>query len=273
MKKILLTNRYCTFDNAIALGKYNSDGVAAWSGGGHGEELVLRRVMCAALAKCAKERKDIALDVGFFGTLGYKFSYLKTVFDEVISGEAQAYVDSAERAVFYNAPIFSDELLAYGEGLLRPVCDNENLNFIKHGEHISKKFRQYLSENPPESFGGYLMRLAQSKGFKRSSEICMASGISKATMSKLVNDVSKPSKDSLAAIAIGLKLELDEAEELYNRAGYHIGCTDDSDRALRFFIGEEIYDIDVVNYALYYNKFRPLGERPRDDYIEINTDI
>lgn len=272
MKEILLTNKNHNEVGSGALDVHNGGGIIAWLDGEHGEEIVLRRAICKTLEKCADEGKDIAFDVQVFAKLGYNFSYLDSVFEEVVCSDGKASSDKVDRALFYNINIDTEKIEAFEQHIFNVYEERENLSFTLMGDEFADKFRSYLSEHKEKPFGNYIMQLAKRKGFRSRSQICMASGVSKYTMSKLVNSLSRPSKDTLAALAIGLKLDIGEAEEMCNQVGYHLGDMDISDKAVKFFIKEKVYDIDIVNYCLYHLGYTPLGEKPRDVYITRGTD-
>lgn len=276
MNEILLINRYCNFDNAIMLGRYNTGGVAAWLDGNHGEEIVLRNVIKNTLDKCAKTGRDIAFDIGVFTELGFNFSYLYSVFNEVISEEGKESTTSIGRAVFFNAKGNMESIEAGESYFMRPCTEEQNQLFGDLGDPLKDKFEKYAGRVITKPFYAYLRDLLIQKGFTARSEVYKASGISKYTFSKLMNYKleHRPSKDTLAALAIGLKLNLDEAEELYNQAGYHLGNSDFVDKVVSFFIQEKVYDIDEVNYCLLYYGYPPLGEKPRTNTnVEIDTDF
>ena len=141
------------------------------------------------------------------------------------------------------------------------------------GDTLKKKFIEFekgLEYAKP--FREYLLALIDERQYRKDSEVYKAAGISKYTYSKItsfkITPPHKPSKDTVAALSIGLKLSLDEAQKLYNSAGYYLGTTEFVDRVVRFFIEESLYEIDDVNYCLEYYGYPPLGERSRDDRIK-----
>lgn len=141
------------------------------------------------------------------------------------------------------------------------------------GDPLKKKFIEFekgLEYAKP--FREHLLGLIDERNYRKDSEVYKAAGISKYTYSKItsfkINPPHKPSKDTVAALSIGLKLSLEEAQKLYNSAGYYLGTTEFVDRVVRFFINEDLYDIDEVNYCLDYYGYPPLGERSRDDRIK-----
>ena len=90
--------------------------------------------------------------------------------------------------------------------------------------------------------------------------------ISKSTFFKIINfaESYSPTKNTVAALAISLKLNLIEAKDFFHAAGYHLGKTDLSDQIVRFYIQNKIYDVGIINECLNYYDLRGLGESPRE---------
>lgn len=141
--------------------------------------------------------------------------------------------------------------------------------YLAEEEKFRKKFREFSGGLKPEQpFREYLLAKIEEKHFKKYSDFYKASGISKGTFSNTTTysrEVpSMPQKNTVAAMTIGLKLNIDEAEDFYNHAGYHLGTSDFVDMIIRFFISQQIYKIDEVNAMLVYYGYPTLGEKPRD---------
>ena len=141
------------------------------------------------------------------------------------------------------------------------------------GDTLKKKLIEFeKGVEYAKPFREHLLGLIDERQYRKDSEVYKAAGISKYTYSKItsfkITPPHKPSKDTVAALSIGLKLSLDEAQKLYNSAGYYLGTTEFVDRVVRFFIEESLYEIDEVNYCLEYYGYPPLGERSRDDRIK-----
>lgn len=148
--------------------------------------------------------------------------------------------------------------------LFVPVIETETQSFGDANDHLKEKFDVFLKENPKQiSFQEYLFELIDSKNIRKYSEVYRKAGISKSVFSKITNfskdHIYRPSKATVAALAIGLELDLDAAQKLYHSAGFHLGNSDLTDRVIRFFITERIYDVNVVNYCLEYNHLPLLG--------------
>ena len=61
----------------------------------------------------------------------------------------------------------------------------------------------------------------------------------------------KPSKDTVIAISIALKLRLDEANDLLSRAGYALSHSNKKDVIIEYFFREQIYNLDDINSVLF----------------------
>lgn len=149
-----------------------------------------------------------------------------------------------------------------------------NNSFGDTNDNLEPKFRGFIKNLESEKpFRVYLIDLINSRGYRKFSEVYKASGISKYTFSKIINfninPPHKPSKETVAALAIGLNLDISEAQEFYNAAGYYLGTTEFIDKVIRFFINESIYKIAEINYCLNYYGYPPLGERAREEKINI----
>ena len=72
-----------------------------------------------------------------------------------------------------------------------------------------------------------------------------------------------PKKTTVLAIVIGLRLELDEAEDLLKRSGLALSPYLDLDRAVTGFIEIGQYNIDEINFQLCMSNLDILGSIPR----------
>lgn len=155
------------------------------------------------------------------------------------------------------------------------MYENEEINnyFGSYGDKLMPRFEEYQGRlKKDKEFRYLLLELIEKKGFKKDSDAYKAAGVSKSVFSRKTNKAlpipSLPSRGTVAAFAIGLRLNIEETSELYKSAGYFFGNTDIIDRTIRFFIENKIYDIDEVNYCLYYYGYPPLGERSREDRMD-----
>ena len=61
----------------------------------------------------------------------------------------------------------------------------------------------------------------------------------------------KPNKKTAICICFGLKLNIDEALDLLEKAGYTLSKSSKFDMIVRYFLETEEYDIDMLNSILY----------------------
>lgn len=218
----------------------------------------LTKVICAAGDYAVKKEADIAVDASGFVAAGYSFSYIYGLFTSM-----EADIDVTIYGISGNS-----EYISLGESFFfKPNEQIQKLSFGERGDPLKDRFEDFQASITTVPFYEYLRRLIDSKGFVSQAQVCLATGISKFTLSKLLNYKirHKPSKETLAALAIGLRLSLSEAEELYNQCGYHLNEVDFLDRVIIFYISQGIYKIDEVNYCLYYYGFPVLGEKTRGE--------
>ena len=64
------------------------------------------------------------------------------------------------------------------------------------------------------------------------------------------NPAYHPRKDTVLALAIALKLNLEETQDLLSRAEYALSPSSKSDVIIRYFIEHKEYDIHLINIAL-----------------------
>lgn len=90
-------------------------------------------------------------------------------------------------------------------------------------------------------------------------EVYKSSNIDRKLFSKLRRKDYRPSKNTVLALIIGLKLDMEEAKELLSYAGFTFSPCEKTDIIVSFFIESRNYDIDTVNTALFHYGERCLG--------------
>lgn len=89
-------------------------------------------------------------------------------------------------------------------------------------------------------------------------EVYKRAGISKQVFSKIRGDVNcHPNKDTAISLCIGLKLNLDEAQDLLKKAGYSLSSGIKRDLIIIYFIENHEYDIITINIALDKFSYKP----------------
>ena len=113
-----------------------------------------------------------------------------------------------------------------------------------------------------ESFQQMLFRIIVEKDMKN-SEVYTRANISKSHFSKIkLNADYKPKKETVFALAVALRLSIEETRELMMKAGYAISHSFVLDTIVEYFIVHGKYDITEINFALFDHDQVLLGERP-----------
>lgn len=102
-----------------------------------------------------------------------------------------------------------------------------------------------------ETFSEMLLRLIKESG-EKNSIIYTRANIDRRHFSKIANHADyKPSKLTVLAFAIALKLDFEKTRDLLAVAGYALSKANLSDVIISFFIEYKIFDVDLVNQILY----------------------
>ncbi|MBQ6297254.1 MAG: hypothetical protein IJK81_06135 [Selenomonadaceae bacterium] len=106
-----------------------------------------------------------------------------------------------------------------------------------------------------ETFSEMLLKFIKESGEKNSAVYTRAN-IDRRHFSKIANNPDyKPSKQTVLAFAIALKLDFEKTEDLLAVAGFTLSKANLADVIVSFFIEYKIFDVDLVNQMLYkYNQ-------------------
>ena len=109
-----------------------------------------------------------------------------------------------------------------------------------------------------ESFEKHLQQLINKKGLKN-SEVYAAANISKQYFSKLLKGQVKPSKDKMLALAVGLRLNMDETADFLRIGGYALSPISQTDTVVEYFIRKQEYNVLKINIVLFDYGLEPLS--------------
>ncbi|MBR1805965.1 MAG: XRE family transcriptional regulator [Selenomonadaceae bacterium] len=102
-----------------------------------------------------------------------------------------------------------------------------------------------------ETFSEMLMRLVKESGEKNST-IYNRANIDRRHFSKIAtHEDYQPSKQTVLAFAIALKLDFERTKDLLAVAGFSLTKSNIADLIVSFFIEYKIFDVDLVNRILH----------------------
>lgn len=153
-----------------------------------------------------------------------------------IDNLVQAYISKN-----FKSPISIPVLIAAVGSPIRVVAkDPDEIDFIK-----------LQAQGLSETFSEMLLRLIKESGEKNSAVYTRAN-IDRRHFSKIANNPDyKPSKQTVLAFAIALKLDFEKTEDLLAVAGFTLSKANLADVIVSFFIEYKIFDVDLVNQILY----------------------
>lgn len=102
-----------------------------------------------------------------------------------------------------------------------------------------------------EGFSEMLLRKIDEAGIK-DSECYKKANVSKQLFSKIrSNPHYRPKKETVLAFALALNLNLDDTNALLKTAGYSLSHSNKADIIIEYFISQHIFNVFVINEALY----------------------
>jgi len=175
--------------------------------------------------------------------------------------------DHLKKVIAYIDSVYTEEEYA-GGGIKYSVRvwgeSEEDYDF----EVVSSAMEQYFKTGEAKSLITELEKAKQktftetlmwhiAKTGKKDSAIYNAAQMDRRLFSKIMSDRNyQPSKDTVMALILALRLKPEQAEGLLRCAGYSLSHSNKRDIIIEYFIREEVYDLMVINEVLH-----KLGEK------------
>lgn len=114
-----------------------------------------------------------------------------------------------------------------------------------------RKLQEWLAENgSPEQFSELCILFLNKTG-KEESYITDQARLEKGYFARIRNsDSFLPSKSEVTTLCFAMKLNIEESRALLKSAGYALTNSEKSDLTIRYFIENNLYSIDDLNYVL-----------------------
>lgn len=141
----------------------------------------------------------------------------------------------------------------------RYLEDDSDFKYSAHNYRMNAMYDSISSERSlsdvvdeiDETFTEKLFRFIKEKNML-DTEVYKRANMTRQHFSKIRSDNDyQPKKETVIGLAIALKLNVDETEDLLNAAGFTLSLSRKFDLIIRYHIEHHIYDIDDINLILY----------------------
>lgn len=245
-----------------------------WHGGNYGEEALLRSCYRNSLALAEKlSCESVAFPLISAGVYGYPPKDAIAV----ACSEIEGFLESHDMTVCL--VIFDRRSFVVGSELLGPVAEYVDENYVRAHED-NRFFKAQRRKQAAGALPVYAAREAfcdscaassleetlrsMDEGFSRNllrridasgmtdAECYKRANIDRKLFSKIRSDENyRPSKPTVLAFAVALRLDLDGTNDLLRRAGFALSHSSKFDVIVEYFIKNKIYDIYRINEALF----------------------
>ncbi len=250
-----------------------------WEDGSHGESLLLRSAYMSAL-NVAQENSlhSVAFPLISSGIYGFPRQEALSVAVTAISDwlersdcDMQVYLVFFDRSSFElsstlsrNVQAFIDDHYVDTHAFARPSLHNEaEFYAASAAPHSDEAFEDVVPSacayrsledvlnQAGESFSQMLLRLIDERGLS-DPEVYKRANLDRKLFSKIrSNPHYQPGKNTVLALCIGLRLNIDQTTDLLRCAGFALSPSSKADLIVEYFISRKFYDIHSVNKALF----------------------
>lgn len=247
-----------------------------WQGGLLGESILLKSCYIEALKLAYdKQCKTVAFPLISSGTYGYPKDQVLRFAIEVITEflydhEMMVYICVLDRTSYeFSQTLYAelsrviasddeDEFFSptLSDAIIDKVCVAEEAKMMAPSaaefSSVKGKTLQEYMKAMDKSFAYKLFDWIDTRGMT-DVECYKRANVDKKTFSKIKCNPQtyKPSKQTAVAFAIALRLDLEETQDLLASAGLTLSRSFVFDKIIRYFIQNEVYDIFVINEALF----------------------
>ena len=247
-----------------------------WKDGHHGEENDLRSCYSECLKLALKNKcKSVAIPLIASGTFGFpKDRVLRIAMDAIgeflLDHEMRVYIvvyDKEATAIslqlFAEVTMFIDDnyvdrRYSFSSAAFKRCADlpddemehNFSIGMGVDGVLESERAIEDLLNQIDESFSEMLLRKIDESGMT-DAECYKKANIDRKLFSKIRSDKEyRPSKNTVLAFAIALRLPLYETQDMLAKAGFALSHSSKFDIIVEYFIEREQYDLFTINETL-----------------------
>lgn len=152
---------------------------------------------------------------------------------------------------FDGAPLPSEDTSDKTQANKTRKKGKEGKRTFESAEDFANRLGAYLREERGgrNAFCDKVSYFIEKKGYEDHVMVYLNAGLSRQDFSRIMSPGAKVSKKFVWSMAIGLHLDLDEADELLHSAGYY-RTKRGLDGVMTFSLANGVYDIYLINYSL-----------------------
>jgi len=173
------------------------------------------------------------------------------LFDDIEAYIDQKYVDEKHR---------EEQFFCFSDIEYAPMAKAAPAPRTEKNLKMEKKSLSSILVHVEEDFRERLFRLIDESGMT-DTQVYKKANLDRKLFSKIrCNAEYHPKKDTAVALALALELSLDDTKDLLSRAGFALSPSSKSDLIVQYFIENQVYDINVINMALFDHELPCIGD-------------